>query len=61
MATPRAWLASHSAAVLLVLALLTIRLMQLLYNRRVIGYRAARHFLRTAQMLRQRAERLHQA
>jgi hypothetical protein len=57
MTGPKSHLSPYIAAVLLILALFTIRLMRWLYNRRVINYRATRHFLGAARMLRQRAER----
>ena len=56
MVNSRSWLARYVAMILLILALLTIRLMQSLYNRRVISYRATGHFFRMARILRQRAK-----
>jgi hypothetical protein len=46
------------AATLLVLALLTMRAMQWLYNHRLISYRTTHYFFRVTGMLRLRADRL---
>jgi hypothetical protein len=46
------------AAVLLILALFTIQLMRWLYNRRVISYRATRHFFGAARMLERWAQQV---
>jgi hypothetical protein len=57
MTTPRLRRAAHYAALLLILAYLIVRAEQVLYNRRVIGYRVAGRMLCAARILRQRAER----
>jgi hypothetical protein len=54
----RSRLAPYSATILLVLALLTVRTMQWLYNHRLISYRATHYFFRVSKMLRLRADRL---
>jgi hypothetical protein len=48
----------YVAAGLLVLAILTIRIMQWLYNHRLISYGATDHLFRASKTLRQRADRL---
>ena len=46
------------AATLLVLALLTIRAMQWVYNHRLISYKATHYFFRVSKVLKLRADRL---
>ena len=58
MTASRSWFRSQIAAILLHLAISTIRVMQWLYNHRLISYRATDHFFRASKMLRQRADRL---
>jgi hypothetical protein len=56
MAGLKSTLGPHIAVALLVLAMLIIRVMQWLYNHRLISYGATAHFFRMSKILRQRAD-----
>jgi len=58
MTARKSLLAPYLAAVLLVVALFTIRLMRWLYNRRVVSYPVTRHFFGAAHTLQRWAKQL---
>jgi hypothetical protein len=58
MTASRSRFRTEIATILLRLAISTIRVMQWLYNHRLISYRATDHFFRASKILRQRADRL---